>query len=348
MKQVKVGIIGFGFMGTTHFRIHQANPKSKIVAIADADAAKRKGDIRKVHGNIGGGVNDYLDLTGIKVYKDGMDLINDPEVEEVDICAPTYLHADFAVAALKAGKHVLLEKPAALTVKDVKRVMAAVEKADTCFTVGLCVRAWPEYRKAFELFKAGKIGKIRSALFKRFSPNIDGDAWKNWFMEDKNSGGALLDLHMHDIDQVLYFCGKPTAVTTIGTWYKTGIPDHSFTLYHFDDDQAVCAEGGWSAPRSVVFDMSFQLIGTKGTIVSNNTGLWFYPIKGEPEKIELNVGDLPTGWHVEIDNFLSAVLGKSSDEKYLPHADIVAGACIHEAERKSLEAKGKTVKVNYR
>ena len=86
MKQVKVGIIGFGFMGTTHFRIHSANPKSKIVAIADADADKRKGDIRKVHGNIGGDVNDFLDLTGIKVYEDGMDLINDPEVEEVDEC----------------------------------------------------------------------------------------------------------------------------------------------------------------------------------------------------------------------------------------------------------------------
>ena len=348
MKQVKVGIIGFGFMGTTHFRIHKANPKSKIVAIADADEAKRSGDIRKVHGNIGGEVNDYLDLTGIKVYEDGMDLINDPEVEEVDICAPTYLHAKFAIAALKAGKHVLLEKPAALTVEDVQQVMAEVEKSKTCFTVGLCVRAWPEYRKAFELFTAGKIGKIRSALFKRFSPNIDGDAWQNWFMTDANSGGALLDLHMHDIDQVLYFCCKPKAVTTIGTWYKTGIPDHSFTLYHFEDGQAVAAEGGWSAPRSVVFDMSFQLVGTEGTLVFNSTGLWFYPVEGAAEKIEVTVGDLPTGWHVEIDNFLSAVLGESSDEKYLPHADIVTGACIHEAERKSLENKGETVVVNYR
>lgn len=348
MKQVKVGIIGFGFMGTTHFRIHQANPKSKIVAVADADAAKRRGDISKVHGNIGGGVNDRLDLTGIRVYKDGMDLIADPEVEEIDICAPTYMHADFAIAALKAGKHVLLEKPCALTVKDVKRVVAAAKASDKCFTVGLCVRAWPEYRKAFELFQAGKIGKIRSALFKRFSPNIDGDAWKNWFMDDKLSGGALLDLHMHDIDEVLYFCGKPTAVTTIGTWYKTGVPDHSFTLYHFDDEKAVCSEGGWSAPRTAAFEMSFQLIGTKGTIISNASGLWLYPVKGAPEKIELKVGKLPTGWHVEIDNFLSAVLGKSSDEKYLPHDDIVAGACIHEAERKSLESKGKTVKVNYR
>ncbi len=348
MKQVKVGIIGFGFMGTTHFRIHQANPKSKIVAIADADAAKRSGDIRKVHGNIGGGVNDHLDLTGIRVYKDGLDLINDPEVEEVDICAPTYLHAAFAIAALKAGKHVLLEKPAALTVKDVKAIVAEAEKSGKCFTVGLCVRAWPEYRKAFELFKAGKIGKIRSALFKRFSPNIDGDAWKNWFMKDENSGGALLDLHMHDIDEVLYFCGKPRAVTTVGTWYKTGIPDHSFTIYHFDDDKAVAAEGGWSAPRCAGFEMSFQLIGEKGTIVSNPSGLWFYPVKGEAEKLELKVGDKPTGWHVEIDNFLSACLGKSSDEKYLPHKDIVDGACIYEAERKSLDNKGKTVTVRYR
>ena len=168
MKQVKVGIIGFGFMGTTHFRIHSANPKSKIVAIADADEDKRKGDIRKVHGNIGGDVNDFLDLTGIKVYEDGMDLINDPEVEEVDICAPTYLHAKFAIAALKAGKHVLLEKPAALTVEDVQAVMDQVSKSKTCFTVGLCVRAWPEYRKAFDELSL----KPFNAVGEKFDPSL--------------------------------------------------------------------------------------------------------------------------------------------------------------------------------
>ncbi len=349
MKQVKVGIIGLGFMGTTHFRIHQANPKSRIVAVADVDAAKQQGDIRKVIGNIGGGSNDRLDFTGIKVYDEAMKLLADPEVEEVDICLPTYMHADVAVAALEAGKHVLLEKPAALTYAETERIIAAAKKSGKRFTVGLCVRAWPEYRWAFEAVKAGRIGKIKSALFKRFSPDIDGNAWQNWFMNQQLSGGAQLDLHMHDIDEVLYFCGRPTAVTVIGTKSKHGCNDHSFALYHFaGGEPAVAAEGGWSAPKTAPFEMSFQLIGDRGTIVSSPAGLWFYPVAGEPEKITLNVGELPTGWHVEIDNFLDAVLGQGDDQKFLPWQDVLDGMAIYEAELASINASGVTTRINYR
>ena len=348
MEKVKVGIIGFGFMGTTHFNIHQNSGKSQVIAIADADADKRKGDIRKVIGNIGGAQNTFVDLTGIAVYEDGMDLIANPDVEEVDICAPTYMHAKFAIAALKAGKNVLLEKPVALTVQEAEEIIAAAKASDKCFTVGLCVRAWPEYRKAYELVKAGKIGKIKSLLFKRFSPNIDGNAWQNWFMNDKLSGGSILDLHMHDIDEGLYFCGKPKAVTCVGTCNGYGTPDHSFTIYHFDEGgPAVFAEGGWSAPASAPFEMSFQIIGTEGTLISDPAGFVFYPIKGEPEKIALPDVGLPTGWHVEIDNFLSAVRGQSSDQKYLPYEDILTGAKIYAAERASFDKNGARVEIEY-
>ena len=348
MRKVKVGIIGLGFMGNTHFRIHRDHPKSEIVAVADIDPAKRRGDIRKVIGNIGGGVNDFLDLTGIRIYDDVMKLIADPEVEEVDICLPTYLHAEVAIAALEAGKHVLLEKPAALTYRDAARIVAAAEASGRCFTVGLCVRAWPEYRWAHEVVKSGKYGRIRSALFKRFSPNIDGNAWKNWFMRDELSGGALLDLHMHDIDEVLYFCGRPRRVTAIGTAYRTGINDHAFVLYHFVDGPAVAAEGGWSAPKTAPFEMSFQLICEKATIISDPAGLTVYPVDGPPEKIALDTGKLPTGWHVEIDNFLAAVLGEGDDRKFLPWQDVLDGMAIYEAERRSLAQDGKTVTVRYR
>ena len=128
MEKVKVGIIGFGFMGTTHFNIHQNSGKSQVIAIADADADKRKGDIRKVIGNIGGAQNTFVDLTGIAVYEDGMDLIANPDVEEVDICAPTYMHAKFAIAALKAGKNVLLEKPVALTVQEAEEIIEYIKQ----------------------------------------------------------------------------------------------------------------------------------------------------------------------------------------------------------------------------
>lgn len=348
MKPVKVGIIGLGFMGTTHFRIHQESPRSQVVAVADVDGAKRSGDISKVIGNIGGGTNDRLDLGGIKVYEDAYALLADPEVEEVDICLPTYLHRDVAIAALKAGKHVLLEKPAALNYEDAAAIVAAAKESGRCFTVGLCVRAWPEYRWAYEAVKSGRFGKIRSALFKRFSPSIDGNAWENWFMKQELSGGSQLDLHMHDIDEVLYFCGRPQAVASVGSINCHGSIDHTFTVYYFDGGEpAVAAEGGWSAPNTAPFEMSFQLVCEKGTIISNPQGLQVFSTDGSVEKITLDVGDKPTGWHVEIDNFLAAIQGESCCQKFLPYQDVLDGTAVYEAELKAFRS-GEKVTVNYR
>ena len=74
MKDIKIGLIGFGFMGTTHWGVYKGIKGAKVTALADVDAAKRKGDISKVVGNIGGGDNSKpIDLTGVAVYKDGFD-----------------------------------------------------------------------------------------------------------------------------------------------------------------------------------------------------------------------------------------------------------------------------------
>ena len=105
MKQVKIGIVGLGFMGTTHWGIYKGLKNAKITAIADVDAKKRTGDVSAVVGNIGGGDNSKpLDLTGVKVYDCALALAKDPDVDVVDICVPTPDHADIVCAALAAGK----------------------------------------------------------------------------------------------------------------------------------------------------------------------------------------------------------------------------------------------------
>ena len=103
MSKTRIGLIGLGFMGSTHFRIYEAMENAEVVALADVDPAKRAGDISKVIGNIGNADNSVpLNLTGVKVYEDAYDLINDPAVEVVDICVPTEFHAQYGLAALKA------------------------------------------------------------------------------------------------------------------------------------------------------------------------------------------------------------------------------------------------------
>ena len=99
-KKVKVGIIGLGFMGTTHFQIHKQLGKSDIIAVADVDEKKISGDWSCVVGNIGD--MDYsksVDMSGIAAYTDAMKLISNPEIELVDICVPTYLHEKFPIVS---------------------------------------------------------------------------------------------------------------------------------------------------------------------------------------------------------------------------------------------------------
>ena len=107
MKEVKIGLVGLGFMGSTHWRIYEALPQVRVVALADADPDKRRGDVSKVVGNIGGGDNSRpLDMSVVKVYEDAFEMISATDADIIDICVPTPDHRKYVLAALKAGKHV--------------------------------------------------------------------------------------------------------------------------------------------------------------------------------------------------------------------------------------------------
>ena len=346
MKKVRVGLIGFGFMGTTHWGVYKAMKNAEVVALADVDAAKRRGDVSKVVGNIGGGDNSKpIDLTGVTVYADAMELIAKADVDVIDICVPTPFHADLAIAALKAGKHVFCEKPLCRTAAEVKRIADAAKKAKGFFNVGLCVRAWPEYRHAYEYYKSGKAGKMRSATFKRISPSVAGNAWKDWFMEGEMSGGALLDLHVHDTDEVNYFFGKPKAVTAAGAnIVSRGAIDHVVATYDYGDGTLVMAEGGWAAAKATPFEMSFTIICEKATLKLDASGYHIYPVKGKPITPKCDVKAGPTGWHQELSYFVSCVQKGIKPDKYQTVESIEDTMKMVFAEEKSIASK-KTVRL---
>ncbi len=348
-NKVKIGIIGLGFMGTTHFQIHQKLGKSEIIAVADVDEKKLTGDWSDVVGNIGD--FDYskpINMDGIKTYSNAMDLINNPDVEMVDICVPTFLHEKYAVAALKNNKHVFCEKPIGRNLKDAERITEEAEKSVRFFSNGLCVRYWPEYRHAFELYTSGKLGKVKSAVFKRVSPSIHDNSWEDWFMKEKLSGGALLDLHLHDTDLVRYFFGKPVSVTSFGMEgfrSDSGI-DHVVTNYDFGDGTLIMAEGGWDPAKAAPFEMSFQIVCEKGTIRLSEQGYKIIHEDGSIEEPEPATEELPTGWHVEIDYFLSCIINNVQPDKYLSTAEMRESMAIIEAEELSIKEK-RSVKIVY-
>ena len=192
------------------------------------------------------------------------------------------------------------------------------QKAKTFFNVGLCVRAWPEYRHAWEYFKSGKAGKMKTATFKRISPSVDGNAWQNWFMDGARSGGALLDLHVHDIDEVNYFFGKPKRLSAVGATsvVSKGGVDHVVATYDYGNGTLVMAEGGWAAAKGTPFEMSFTIVCEKATLKLDASGYHIYPVKGKPIAPKCDVKAGPTGWHQELAYFVQCVKKGIKPTKY--------------------------------
>lgn len=348
MKEVKIGLIGLGFMGSTHWRIYQSLPGVKVAALADVDADKRRGDISKVVGNIGGGDNDALDMTDVAVYEDALEMIASADVDIIDICVPTPYHCQYILAALKAGKHVFCEKPLCRNLAQLEEIREAVKNSDRFFNVGMCIRAWPEYVVTKELVDSGAVGEVKTAFFRRLSPSVDGNAWNNWFMKEEMSGGAALDMHLHDTDFVTYMFGRPAKVSSFGARgvVSDSAFDHIVTAFDFQNGKLITAEGGWGAAKSVPFEMSFQLVCEKATIKMDAGGFHVYWEDGRAEVPDTGDASLPTGWHRELKYFTDCVRDNVKPDCYQTPESIFDGVCVVMAEIESA-SKGETVEVKY-
>jgi predicted dehydrogenase len=258
---INVGVVGLGMMGLTHLDVYASQPGAKVVAIADADPDRRSGKT-KATGNVEGQAKGAFDVASVKGYADGMELIRDPNVQMVDICLPTPLHKKFAIAALEAGKHVLVEKPLARTSAD---AFAIADAADRAFAKNgalampaMCIRFWPGWTWLKRAIAENRYGPVLSTRFTRLASHPAGP-----FYADANaSGAAILDLHIHDTDFVRHCFGPPKAVRSVGYSKVTAGIDHVLTHYLYDQIPLVTAEGGWAMqsgfPFRMRFDVNFQ------------------------------------------------------------------------------------------
>ncbi len=340
-EKVRIGLIGLGFMGSTHFRIHQSNPLAEVVAVADINPERRKGNISDVWGNIGDADNSQpLDFSNVETYADGLEMIQKADIDMVDICIPTPWHKEMILAALAADKHVFCEKPICRNLEQLEEIIAAVKKSPRYFNVGMCIRAWPEYRHAKELYDSGALGKLKCANFRRISPTTDGGgSWKNWFTFYEYCGGALLDMHLHDTDLVRYVFGKPKAVSAFGAkaLRSDRSVDHVIARYDFGDGILISAEGGWGAAKTIPFEMSFLIICEKATLQLDNNGYKIHWENGKVETPKLDNAKLPTGWHQELYYFVKCIKDRVKPDKYQNIDELSDSFRMVMAEEQSIE-----------
>ncbi len=250
---IKVGIVGAGFMGGMHAECYNNLANAKLEAIVDIDLAKAKKLAKKY---------------GVKIYQKPEDLFKEEDIQIVDICLPTFLHKEYVIKAARAGKNILCEKPIALRLEDADKMIEAADKAGVKLMVGQVLRFWPEYVKLKEIFDSKSLGKMISISCVRLSPTPTW-AWDNWILDSKRSGGALVDLHIHDTDFLLYLLGKPISLLSLMSRGSSKYT-HIFTIFLFSNDVVASAEGGWDMPDNFPLTMSFTANFEKGVIEFNS------------------------------------------------------------------------------
>lgn len=283
---LKVGLIGCGFMGSMHANCYNNIAGAKVVAVADLRRDKAE---------------ELAKLSDAEIYATGKELIEKADVDVIDICLPTYLHAEHALLAMDKVKYVFVEKPVTLTLEEGKALIEKAEKTGAQVQVGQVIRFWDEYVELAKIVASGKYGKVVNANFRRLSP-IPTWGWEDWLFDAKKSGGAGQDLHVHDIDYVLSLFGEPkkffSAKSTLGREN-----DYVSTLLQYDDF-VVSVEGTWALPESYPFTATFRVVFENATLENAGGKLMCYDKDGAHqiviEKVELagegykggNVSDL--------------------------------------------------------
>jgi predicted dehydrogenase len=263
---VNVGVIGLGFMGATHAVTYTKLPEVRIAAVSGGNAERLNGDFSTVGGNLALALPN-IDLQAANKYAHWQELITDSAIEAVDICLPTDLHAEVACAALAAGKHVLCEKPMALTGEQCELMLAKARETGRVLMIGHVLRFAPAYEHLREFVTFDEAGTVQSATFTRVCGVPD---WSPWLPDSNKSGGAVLDLLIHDLDQILLLFGPPRAARAKQLGDVDGV---SATLL-YPGGPEVRVQGGWM-PRGTPFSMAFQVRTARALLEYGSGGLTY-------------------------------------------------------------------------
>ena len=250
---LKVALVGVGGISGAHIPAWKNLEGVELVALCDIrpEQMDRYEDIRK--------------------YTDFDEMLEKESLDILDICLPTYLHADFSVKAMEKGINVICEKPISLNREDVRRVYDAAKRNNVKFMVAQVLRFWREYEYIKNIFESGRYGKLLSGSMTRLG-TYPAWSWDGWMMDEKRSGFVPYDLHIHDIDFMVYAFGKPNKATS----YRSKRPEQDYinAVYEFDGF-FITSEASWYAspyPFSAKFRFQFE----NAVIANEGQGLKIY------------------------------------------------------------------------
>ena len=325
---MRVAVVGLGFMGLTHLKGWRNVPGTEIAAVSSDDAKALSGDLSGIQGNLGVS-GETFDFSGARKYADAFECVRDPGVEAVDLCLPTRLHAPVTLAALEAGKHVLVEKPMGLDGEECERMIAAASKAGRVLMAAQVLRFAPPYQPLLKGVASGRFGQVRQALFRR---RCAAPGWSLWLGDRAQSGGGVFDLLIHDFDIALACFGLPEAVSAWGVEEMSRGLDLLTAQLHYPGIACVTVTGGWHHPKAYPFSMEYTVSGEKGTLEYSSAGRdpKFYAEDGTEHAEPLSQVD---GYQAELEYFAACCRANRQPERCTPQSSAQAVRVARLAEQ---------------
>ena len=256
MGGVGVAVVGCGFISGVHLSGWRRIRGVELVAVADLIEGRAKYAAERYR------VPHY--------YTDYSRVIEMEEVDVVDVCTPTYTHAEISIAAMKSGKHVLVEKPIALRLKEADEMIGTAKREGVKFMVAHCLRFWPEYVAAKRVVEEGSIGEPRIARAYRLSGFPE---WAPWHRDARLGGGVFVDMSIHDVDFLRWVMGEVERVYARGGVLSTPDStayDYVHAVLRFESGAIAYVEGSWIQPRGFPFTTYLEIVGTKGMLTVDN------------------------------------------------------------------------------
>ena len=260
--------------------------------------------------------------TNYRKYTDFDEMLDKEEIDILDICLPTYLHVDFAVKAMEKGINVICEKPISLKEEDVKRAYDTAEANNVKFMIAQVLRFWPEYEFVKSCYETGKYGKLLSGVMSRLG-SMPKWSFDDWMRDVNRSGLVPYDLHIHDLDFVVWAFGKPNNDTMRRA--KKENQDYIAGIYDYDDF-FIMVESSWYTSSDFTFKSGFRFQFEDALLEYTDAKLTIYEANGET--VMFNVSDdksmgdigLPStnAYENEIEYFMNCVLENKPADKVKP------------------------------
>ena len=286
---VRIGLAGIGFMGMIHYLAGQKLTGAKVTALCSRDAKKLAGDWTGIKGNFGP-PGTQMDLTGVAKYSDYATMLADPDIDLIDICTVTDQHAPMAIAALQAGKHVIVEKAIALSVEQANAMIAAAKKAGKLLMVAHVLPFFPEFAFVAKAVESGIYGKLLGGHFKRVISKPD---WSASIADAAATGGPAVDLHIHDTHFIGLLAGVPKQVFSAGIVEQGAVTYLTTSYLYGPGGPSLTCSSGALAANGRPFVHGFDVYLEKATLSHDSSGvpLTVYTNDGKSTQPTLAGGD---------------------------------------------------------